>query len=78
MAPRSPEVQKDEPGSIRLLVSGKEILGALVHRREEWDIGKATLPLELLHQQTPLEGNQTQRIRSHPRRGADILRALGG
>jgi putative two-component system response regulator len=55
-----------EPDETYLLLAS-----AMLH-----DIGKATLPLELLHQRTPLERHQTQRIRSHPRRGADLLRAL--
>jgi HD-GYP domain-containing protein (c-di-GMP phosphodiesterase class II) len=40
------------------------------------DIGKVALPVELLHQKSPLDDEQIQWIRSHPRRGADLLRAL--
>ncbi len=40
------------------------------------DIGKVALPVELLHQRTPLQEHQTHWIRSHPRRGAELLRAL--
>jgi len=55
------EEQKDEPGSIRLLVSGKEILGALVHRREEWDIGKATLKVARLFAVSGTSGDDSFR-----------------
>ncbi|MEN8149529.1 MAG: hypothetical protein ABFS86_06880 [Planctomycetota bacterium] len=41
--------QKDEPGSVRLLISDSETLGALVHRREEWEIGAAKLKVARLH-----------------------------
>ena len=40
------------------------------------DVGKVALPVELLHQREPLQEHQTQWIRSHPRRGAELLRAL--
>jgi putative nucleotidyltransferase with HDIG domain len=41
------------------------------------DIGKVALPVEVLHQKTPLEGAQMRLIRTHPQRGAALLRALG-
>lgn len=40
------------------------------------DIGKVALPAGLLRQRTPLQEHQARWIRSHPRRGADLLRAL--
>ncbi len=40
------------------------------------DIGKVALPVEVLHQKTPLEESQKRLIRTHPRRGAAILAAL--
>lgn len=40
------------------------------------DIGKIALPVELLHQRSPLEDHQIQQIRMHPRKGASLLRAL--
>jgi hypothetical protein len=50
------EEQKDEPGSIRLLVEGKKPTGALVHRREEWDIGAARLRVARLWAVTGTSG----------------------
>jgi HD-GYP domain-containing protein (c-di-GMP phosphodiesterase class II) len=44
---------------------------ALLH-----DVGKIGLPVELLHQRQPLEDAQRRLIRTHPARGAAILRAL--
>jgi len=40
------------------------------------DIGKIALPVEVLHQKTPLEEGQIRLIRTHPRRGAALLTAL--
>ena len=40
------------------------------------DIGKVTLPVEMLHQKTPLEESQRKMIRTHPRRGAALIAAL--
>jgi putative nucleotidyltransferase with HDIG domain len=40
------------------------------------DIGKISLPMELLRQKTPLEEAQLRLLRTHPERGAAILRAL--
>jgi putative nucleotidyltransferase with HDIG domain len=40
------------------------------------DIGKIAIPVELLHQRTPLDHQQTQLIRTHARKGASLLRAL--
>lgn len=41
------------------------------------DIGKVALPVEVLHQKRPLDDNQRRLIRTHPARGAALLRALG-
>ena len=40
------------------------------------DIGKVALPIEVLHQRGPLEEGQVRLIRTHPARGAALLRAL--
>jgi putative nucleotidyltransferase with HDIG domain len=40
------------------------------------DIGKVALPVEVLHQTTPLQDSQIRLIRTHPRKGAALLRAL--
>lgn len=40
------------------------------------DIGKVALPVEMLHQQSPLEESQMRLIRTHPRKGAALLKAL--
>jgi HD-GYP domain-containing protein (c-di-GMP phosphodiesterase class II) len=40
------------------------------------DIGKVALPVDILHQRQPLEDTQRRLIRTHPARGAALLRAL--
>jgi len=40
------------------------------------DIGKVALPAEVLRQKGPLEESQVRLLRTHPERGAAILRAL--
>jgi putative nucleotidyltransferase with HDIG domain len=40
------------------------------------DIGKVALPVEVLHQKGPLQESQVRMIRTHPRRGANLLKAL--
>ena len=40
------------------------------------DIGKVAVPVEVLHQKQPLDAEQRRLIRTHPQRGADLLRAL--
>ena len=40
------------------------------------DIGKISLPVEVLHQRSPLAESQKRMIRKHPQRGAAILNAL--
>jgi len=41
------------------------------------DIGKVAVPVEVLHQRAPLDEGQRSMIRTHPRRGAALLRLLG-
>lgn len=40
------------------------------------DIGKVALPVEVLRQKTPLADSQMRLLRTHPERGATLLRAL--
>ncbi len=40
------------------------------------DIGKVGIPVELLRKRGPLEEDQMRLLRTHPRKGADLLRAL--
>lgn len=40
------------------------------------DIGKVALPVEMLHQKKPLAETQMRLIRTHPAKGAALLRAL--
>jgi putative nucleotidyltransferase with HDIG domain len=40
------------------------------------DIGKVAVPVEVLHQRAPLDEGQRSMIRTHPRRGAALLRQL--
>jgi len=40
------------------------------------DIGKVALPVEVLHQKSPLEESQMRLIRTHPKKGAALLKAL--
>jgi HD-GYP domain-containing protein (c-di-GMP phosphodiesterase class II) len=40
------------------------------------DIGKVALPVDMLHQKRPLEEPQKRLIRTHPAKGAALLRAL--
>jgi HD-GYP domain-containing protein (c-di-GMP phosphodiesterase class II) len=44
---------------------------ALLH-----EIGKASVPLELLHKTSPLSEDERERIRAHARVGADIVRGV--
>jgi HD-GYP domain-containing protein (c-di-GMP phosphodiesterase class II) len=41
------------------------------------DIGKVSLPTEILHQREPLAEGQRRLLQTHPARGAALLRALG-
>jgi putative nucleotidyltransferase with HDIG domain len=40
------------------------------------DIGKVALPVDVLHQKSPLEESQMRLIRTHPRKGVTLLKAL--
>ena len=40
------------------------------------DVGKIAMPVELLRQLAPLDADQLRLLRSHPERGAQLLRAL--
>ena len=49
---------------------------ALLRAATLHDIGKVAVPVEVLNQREPLEESQILMIRTHPRRGAALLRAL--
>lgn len=49
---------------------------ALVRAAMLHDIGKVAIPADMLHQKGPLAESQMRLIRTHPRRGAALLRAL--
>ncbi|MCP3980112.1 MAG: HD domain-containing protein [bacterium] len=55
---------------------GDEETDALLRAAMLHDIGKVALPLDLLRQTEPLQESQVRLIRTHPRRGALLLRAL--
>ena len=57
------DLDQDETGTL--------LRAAMLH-----DIGKVALPMEMLHQREPLQESQKRLIRTHPRRGAALLRAL--
>jgi len=61
--------------AVRLPVDETESLlrASMLH-----DIGKIALPSEVLHRTQPLEEGQMRLIRTHPRRGAALLKALDG
>jgi len=48
----------------------------LYHAAALHDIGKVALPVEVLHQDGPLDDDQWRLVRSHPRRGAALVRLL--
>ena len=50
--------------------------GLLLRAAALHDIGKVGLPQEILHQKAPLQENQIRLIRTHPRRGAALIKAL--
>ncbi len=58
------------------LEMGEQETAELLRAAMLHDIGKVALPLEMLHQRRPLEDQQRRLIRTHPARGAAILRAL--
>jgi len=55
---------------------GDQESSALLRAAMLHDIGKVALPVEVLHQQSPLVESQMRLIRTHPKRGATLLRAL--
>lgn len=58
------------------LAMGSEETTGLLRAAMLHDIGKAGLPMKMLHQPTPLEESQQRLMRTHPARGAAMLRAL--
>lgn len=52
-------------------VTASLLRAAMLH-----DIGKIALPVEVLHQKSPLEESQMRLIRTHPKKGAALLKAL--
>jgi HD-GYP domain-containing protein (c-di-GMP phosphodiesterase class II) len=76
-----------EPGHAERVTSLSAMIGeglrldpdetaALLRAAMLHDVGKVCLPVEVLHQREPLEENQLRLIRTHPRRGAALLKAL--
>jgi HD-GYP domain-containing protein (c-di-GMP phosphodiesterase class II) len=55
---------------------GDHETAALLRAAMLHDIGKVALPVEVLHQKTPLEDSQMRLIRTHPQRGAALLQVL--
>ena len=55
---------------------GEEETATLLRASMLHDIGKVAMPIEVLHQKSPLEEAQRRLIRTHPARGAALLRAL--
>jgi putative nucleotidyltransferase with HDIG domain len=53
-----------------------EELATLLRAAILHDIGKAGVPVEVLHQREPLDENQQRLIRAHPKRGAALISAL--
>jgi putative nucleotidyltransferase with HDIG domain len=51
--------------------TGSLLRAAMLH-----DIGKVAVPVEILHRKGPLPEAQMQMIRTHPRRGAALIREL--
>lgn len=58
------------------LALGEQETASLLRAAMLHDIGKVALPVEVLHQRQPLEEPQRRLIRTHPARGAALLRAL--
>ena len=56
---------------------GDEATTTLLRAAMLHDIGKVGVPVEVLHQRAPLDEGQRSMIRTHPRRGARLLRLLG-
>ena len=55
---------------------GTSQTAALLRAAMLHDIGKVALPVEMLHQKSPLEEHQMRDIRTHPKRGAALIREL--
>jgi len=55
---------------------GAEETSGLLRAAMLHDIGKAGLPINMLHQKSPLVESQQRLMRTHPARGAAMLRAL--
>ena len=55
---------------------GTSQTAALLRAAMLHDIGKVALPVEMLHQRSPLEEHQMRMIRTHPKRGAALIREL--
>jgi putative nucleotidyltransferase with HDIG domain len=55
---------------------GDSETAALLRAAMLHDIGKVALPVEILHQKSPLEEHQMSMIRTHPERGAALIREL--
>ena len=58
------------------LKMGEQETSELLRAAMLHDIGKAGLPVEMLHQKGPLLEGQRKLMRTHPARGAALLRAL--
>jgi putative nucleotidyltransferase with HDIG domain len=55
---------------------GDEETSTLLRAAMLHDIGKVAVPVEVLHQRAPLDDGQRSMIRTHPKRGATLLRQL--
>jgi len=60
----------------RLLRLGEKDLGALEDAAVLHEIGKGSVPVELLHKTEPLSAAELERIRAHARTGAEIVRQV--
>jgi len=58
------------------LAMNDEDTAALLRAAMLHDVGKVALPVEVLRQKTPLQDSQMRLIRTHPQRGAELLKAL--
>lgn len=55
---------------------GDDAVSALLRAAMLHDVGKVAIPVELLHRPGPLDEPQMRLIRTHPKRGAALLRVL--
>jgi response regulator RpfG family c-di-GMP phosphodiesterase len=60
----------------RLLRLGEKDLGTLEDAAVLHEIGKGSVPVELLHKTEPLSAAELERIRAHARTGAEIVRQV--